>query len=150
MKAFISFKEIEQIIRLKTGKEIQLSNTDMPETVRIEYPVTLKIPLLGTRTKMIGGNVTLNRLSGLDLDISYTLFKGVDIVLDLVTKMIDKYMVQTNYVSPGLQKNNLILHCDRILRKAGLKNVDNLEEHIRPEALHVRDKGFELEFSVKL
>lgn len=150
MKAFISFQEMETIIKEKARKEIKLAFAGTPDTIKVDYTMNVKVPLLGTKSKDVHAFLTLNRISGFDLDITYALARGMDFVLDLLTKMLNKDIEKIDLVSVGQNSNNLILHCDKIVQKAGVKDFHKIEESVTINALHVTDSGIEAEFSLKL
>lgn len=150
MKAFISFQELESIIKEQAEKQVSLSYGGEPDTIQVGYTMSVKVPLLGTKSVTVTACLKLNGVSDYDLDISYSLAKGMDLVLDLITKALNNYIEKTDLASVGKGHNNLILHCDKIAKKAGVDNIDEIKALVSINSLHSIDKGIEADFSLIL
>lgn len=71
MKALISFSELEEIIKDSTDQIVHLSYGDKSDTIAVEYTVSVKVPLLGTKSKAIRTFLTINNVSDMDVEITY-------------------------------------------------------------------------------
>lgn len=150
MKVFVSYQELESLLKEKSGKAIHLSFADKPDTVRLEYTMYVRLPLFVKKPFTVSGFVTVNGISGMDLNITYTIAKAVDLILNLITKTLDNYIQKTECVSAGQHKNNLILHCDKIAAKAGIRDVEKFSNTIHLHSIHADERGVEVDFSLSV
>lgn len=72
MQFKLSYLEVQALISCKTGKELPMSFGG-PHTIRISY----KVPLMGS----VGLDVTVDRISGSDLFLSYGGGAGIEFMV---------------------------------------------------------------------
>lgn len=150
MKAFISFTELQEIVKVKTGKVVALAKGDGVNTVKVGYTVEKKVPILGVVRKNVTALITVNGINGMDLDLSYAFGHGIDLIANGVRAFLGDYIEKTDMVAWGENGNQVILHIDKIADRLNIEGVDKVKEHIAISSINIADGGIEATFSLLL
>lgn len=104
------------IIKEKTGKQLILKYVSN-DTVRVGYDIQVKIPFLGTKSKTINLDVTLDEIKGSDLYLHYSTQMPVgDVLMSGLTSFIPSIHESDVVEASG---TSVIVHLD---------NVDKLKD----------------------
>lgn len=137
----ISYPEISEIVKMKTGKDISMSFVDN-KTISVSYEAKLNVPFVGEISKVFDVKFAIMDIDNEDLHLSY----DAGAATDMIAPIILKFIPQASYNSfMELQKNaKAILHFEKI---------DKIHEILK--SIVVKDILFEeneacIEFSLKI
>ncbi len=107
MTISISFSELQEIIKAKTGKKV-LFKTINDRTIAIGYELKARIPVIGTISKTVWLNITVLELQDEDLHLAYDTGREGDLFIRILLTVIptSKY---SNYVDLG-KNRHIIVH----------------------------------------
>lgn len=147
MKAFISFNELEEIVKVKTGKVVAFAMGNGTNTVKVGYNVVKKVPILGTVSKDVMALVAVNGIKGKDLDLSYSFGKGLDLIAGGIRVFIGDYIEKTDMLAWGEKDNQVILHLDKIAKRLNVDGFDKVTKYISIDDIKVEENGIEMSFT---
>lgn len=150
MKAFVTFNELEEIVKGKTGKVVKLTRGDGTNTVKVGYNVVKKVPILGNVSKDVTALVTVNGIKGMDLDLSYSFSKGLDLVASGIRAFIGDYIEKTDMLAWGEKDNQVTLHLDKIAKRLNVDSFDKVEKYVAIDSIDVKSDGVAASFSLLL
>lgn len=137
----ISYPEISEIVKTKTGKDISMSFVDN-KTISVSYKAKLNVPLLGEISKVFDVKFAIMDIDNEDLHLSYDAGSTTDMVASIILNFIPQ---ASDNSFMELQKNaKAILHFEKI---------DKIHEILN--SIEVKDILFEedkvcVEFSLKI
>lgn len=106
-----SFEELVTIIKEKTGKQLLLKYVSN-DTVRVGYELQVKMPFLGTKSKAISLDVTLDEIKGSDLNLHYSTQTPVgDVLMSGLTSFIPS-IHESDVVE--VSGTSVIVHLDKV------------------------------------
>lgn len=149
MELFITYVELQRLIEAKTGRKLCLSQ-DEDATLRVKYTLDIPVPVLGNIQKEISANFSINRIIGNDLYITYSLAKGLDMMLAGVRTFLGGIIENTGMISWGDEERQIIIHADHVAEYAGVKNFSRIRQHVDAPMLSVKENGLQLSFEVRI
>ena len=137
----IPFFELQDILKAKTGKDV-LFRTVNDNTVSIGYDLKVKLPVVGTVSKTVWLNITIDEIVDEDLHLTYEAGLGGDLLIKTLQKVIPsaKYL---SYVDVKSDKK-VIVHLHKI------EDVHRALQQIDVEEINFKDDEVILMFKFKL
>jgi hypothetical protein len=132
MEILITFPEIQELIKNKTGKETIFSMVDS-KTIKVTYPINVKIPLLGQITKDVSLNVSIDEISGTDIRMTYDCGMAIEMMISGALKFI-KEDPRLNFVGIGNSKQI-------ILKLGEIDKIKSAFEKVEIEVINVAEAG---------
>lgn len=107
MTISISFSELQEIIKAKTGKKVFLKTIN-DRTIAIGYELKVRIPVIGAISKTVWLNITVLELLDEELHLAYDAGCEGDLLIKMLLMAIptSKY---SNYVDLGKDRH-IIVH----------------------------------------
>lgn len=111
MTLYIPYTELQDILQAKTGKEVLL-RTINEKTMSFGYDLKVKLPIVGTVSKTLWLNITVEGLVDEDLHLTYEAERGGDLLLKTLQKVISsaKYSSYVDF----LDNKKVIVHLHRV------------------------------------
>lgn len=150
MKAFVTYKEIEEIVKAKTGKVVSLAMGDGTNAIKVGYVIEKKVPILKTVKKNVAVDVTVNGINGMDLDLSYSFGWGMELIVSGVRTFVGDYIEKTDMLAWGECENQVILHLDKIAKRQNIDSFDKVEKYVSINGIDIKDDGVVVSFSLLL
>jgi len=132
MKILITFPEIQEIIKNKTGKDITLSMAK-DNTVRILYTLAVKVPFIGNVEKDIALNVSIKEIKGTDIYMSYDCGMGMSLMISEALKML-KEDPRLGFIEVGKDKQ-------MVLKLGEMENIKSVFDKIDLQSISVTNSG---------
>ena len=111
MQATIEYSEIQSLVKSKTGREIGLSAID-ERTVKAEAKVNVKVPFLGKIEKSVGVNVSVEKIEGNDVHLTYEGGMGTDMIIGGLLSFLSSTPAMK--VVEKTQGNGIVVHLDEV------------------------------------
>lgn len=134
MNIQIAFSEIQEIIEKKTGKEISLSMVNK-NTIRASYTLSVKVPMLGLIDKNVNLDVTINKIDGTDINMTYDCGLGMSLIIGGALKLL-KEDPRLNFIEVGDSKQLR-------LKLGEIENIRNVFEKVAVQSIGVVETGIE-------
>lgn len=144
MKLIITYQELQNIILRKTEKNISFQKATEGNTVKAAYKVSVDVPLLGNLSKDIDCDITFNGITGTELDISYSLPMGLDLVGKGLKTFLGKQIESTQLLKWGEKDNQIILFVDKIAEKLHVDGVEKTTKYLRITDIRALEEGLEI------
>lgn len=148
MKVYISYPEIQDIVFLKTGKNIVLSFKD-DRTVTVGHTLSVRIPLLGQIEKDIKVNITIEEIQGMDIKLKYSMSLGMEILFSGVRKVLADIIENSQLLSWSEDSKIIILHLDKIAEKMDIHNFNQLISHCSDISFKAEEEGILVSFKLQ-
>lgn len=148
MKVFISYPEIQDIVFLKTGKNIILSFKD-DRTVTVGHTLSVRIPLLGQIEKDIKVNITIEEIHGMDIKLKYSMSLGMEMLFSGVRKVLADIIENSQLLSWGEDSKIIIFHLDKVAEKMNIHNFNQLINHCSDIAFKAEEDGVLISFKLQ-
>lgn len=149
MHLSISYHEIEELVRVKTGKVVTLASSGESQTIAVGCVVEAKIPLLGMVKKEVNAKIKINSISGMSINLSYSFGRGADMLASGAKMLLGEHVEKTGMAVWGDDENSIILFVDKILETVGVDNVDKFTENVSVDNIVVENNGLLVYFSLK-
>lgn len=144
MKLSITYRELQNLVSQKTGKEIRLQKGEGEDVVKVTYVASVDVPIVGKLSKDIGGEIKINGIKDWMLDFSYSLPIGLDLVAKGIKAFLGEQLEASQVMKWGEGENQVLLFVDRLAEKLHVNNVDKLKQQIRVTDLRVVEEGLEV------
>lgn len=148
MKVFMSYPEIQDIVFSKTGKKITLSFKD-DKTVCIEHRLAVNIPLIGKVEKNVKANITVEEISGMDIQLKYSMSVGMELLFSGIRKILGDIIDNSQLLSWGDDSKVMILHLDKVAEKMDIHNFSQLIKHCTEISFKAEEEGIWLSFKLQ-
>lgn len=132
----VSFSEIKETIREKTGKTPEILYVDN-KTVKVGYMVAVKVPFLGKISKMIEVNITVDGFIGEELWLSYDAGIGVNMIVNGLFRMLPL----ANELVELSESSKAVIHLDKI------EKVHEVLQHIEVHEIRFDADGMNVDFA---
>jgi len=144
MKFFIAYEELQSMICQKSGKSVKVHADNANDTVLLTYQMEVNVPILGKITKDIGVSVAFNGIKDTDLDISYTLSRGMNLVAQGVRIFLNEQIERTGLMRWGTEENQVILNLEKLAEKMHIDGVDRITNMVTIKDIHATAEGIEV------
>ena len=144
MKFIITYPEMQDIIFRKTKKNISFRKTTEGNAVKAIYKVAVDLLLLGNLSKDIDCDITFNGITGTELDISYSLPMGLDLVGKGLKTFLGKQIESTQLLKWGEKNNQIILFVDKIAEKLHVDGVEKITTYLHVTNIQALTEGLEI------
>ena len=141
MQLLIPFTEASDMIKTKSGQTINLSTVD-EKTVKVEYRIQKRIPILGDISKEFSLNLTYKGLVNEVLKLSYSADAvGIDLIIKGLLAIVSS-LVEQKVVEIG-ENNLMLVHLDKI------ENVHKALQQIDVEDIRFQEGMAVADFHIK-
>lgn len=137
MELQIPLIEASRLVNAKSGKDIALTVINS-KTIQVGYDVKVKVPILGEMSKNVVLDVTIDKLVGEKLHLSYSA-RGMG--MDLILKGLLAVLPTSCVVADG--HNTLILDLSKI------ESAHKVLSQIEVEDIMFKDECMIADFTVK-
>lgn len=149
MELLVTYEELQRLIESKTGHKLRLSKNE-DGTLRVAYSLEISVPFFGKAQKEIYVNLSINRIDGDDLYLTYSSAKGLDMMLSGAKMFLGDIIERTNLLSWGDNEREVIVHIDRVAQHASINNYHRLRELVIDPVIGIKDKGLQLSFGLRI
>lgn len=150
MELFVTYNELQRLIESKSGYKLYFSKNG-DGTLRVAYSLEMPVPFWGNVKKEIYINLSINRIEGNDLYITYSSAKGLDVILSGVKIFLGDIIEKKDLLSWGTDdKREVIVHVDCVAKNANMNNYDYIRDQIVAPVLSIKEEGLQLSFCLKL
>lgn len=141
MTLYIPYTELQDILKAKTGKDVLL-RTINEKTVSFVYDLNMKLPVIGTVSKTVWLNVTVDKLVDEELHLTYEAGRGGDVLIKALQKVIPsaKYSSYVDF----LDNKKIIVHLYRV------EEIHKALQQLKVDSLIFKEDKVVLMFKVKV
>lgn len=135
MKIQLSFPEVQEVIKKKTGKDIAMRMVN-DDTIGITYTIAIKVPLIGKIEKNFNLGVSIKGIKGTDIYMSYDCSGiGMEMIIAGALKML-KEDPRLYFIETGEDKQI-------ILKLGEMEKIRSIFDKIDFQSLKIADSGIE-------
>ena len=135
MKIQISFPEIQEIIKNKTGKDIIINMVDH-NTIGISYILAIKVLFFGQVDKNFNLNISIKEINDTNVIMSYNCGKKMSLMITGALKMLKE--------NPKLSFIEVSDNKQIIIKFGEIENVRSIFDKVEIQSINVIENGIEV------
>lgn len=113
MQLIIPFSELKEIIKNKSGRSLNFDLTNVNDnTIRVSYEAKVKVKIIGEISKTLSIYVSVDKIDGEDLHLSYDGGLGVELVVGGILTLVPQ--LKNIEIADFSQNSRIILHLAKI------------------------------------
>ena len=128
MKTQLTYSEITEYMHIHVGRDVALSYVS-EQSIRVVTELEYRLPLLGRKTLNVDANVTLKKIVGTDLYLSYSfpnhaMESAVNVAYNLFSTTLSRKLPMVE----KLDGNNLIVHLSEVRQLSKALDVIEIDD----------------------
>lgn len=113
MQLTVPFSELKEIIKNKSSRSLDFDLTTVNDnTVKVSYKAKVEVRFIGEISKTLSINVSVDKIEGEDIHLSYDGGLGVDLVVGGILTLVPQ--LKNVEIADFSQKSRIILHLAKI------------------------------------
>lgn len=113
MQQTVPFSEIKEIIKNKSSRNLDFDLTTVNDnTVKVSYKAKVEVIFIGEISKTLSIDVSIDKIEGEDIHLSYDGGLGVDLVVGGILTLVPQ--LKNVEIADFSQKSRVTLHLDKI------------------------------------